>query len=60
MKKVKYIEEEMGEITLNLKNGTKTKMASKTIYTHYDDGTNDCKIIIEKPLRISGIAEEVK
>ena len=60
MKKIKNIKEELGYVTLNLKNGTKQKVLSKTVYTFYDDNTNDCRIEIEKPLDLRGNQQEVK
>ncbi len=59
MKKIKEIKEEMGKVTLNLKNGSKKVVSSKTVYTYYDDGTNDCKVIITKPLDLLGTQQEV-
>ena len=53
-KKIKNIEEEIGEVTINFKNGMKRTVPSKTIYTYYEDGTNDCKIEIPKPLDLFG------
>jgi len=53
-KKVKNIEEEISEVTITLKNGIKRNVPSKTIYTNYTDGTNDCKIEIAKPLDLFG------
>ena len=60
MKEVKEIIEEKGEVTLNLKNGDKKVVPSKTIYTYYTDGTNDCRIEMAKPLDLRGNQEEVK
>ncbi len=53
-KKVEKIVEEIGEVTIKLKNGIKRKIPSKTVYTYYTDGTNDCKIHIAKPLDLFG------
>ena len=59
-KKVKEIRTEIGDVTLNLKDGTKQKVPSKTIYTYYEDGTNDCKIEILEPIKLFGKSKEVK
>lgn len=53
-KKVEKIVDEIGEVTITLKNGIKRKIPSKTIYTYYTDGTNDCRIEIAKPLDLFG------
>lgn len=53
-KKVINIVEEIGEVTVTLKNGIKRTVPSKTIYTYYDDQTNDCRIEIAKPLDLFG------
>ena len=53
-KKIEKIVEEIGEVTIKLKNGIKRKIPSKTVYTYYTDGTNDCKIHIAKPLDLFG------
>ncbi len=59
MKQIKNIVEELGKATINLKNGIKEIVPTKTIYTYYDDGTNDCKVEIQKPLDLIGNQEEV-
>ena len=59
MKIVKEITEDLGEATLNLVDGTKRKVITKTIYTYYTDGTNDCEVKIQKPLDMMGKSEEV-
>ena len=59
MKKIENIVEEVVEVIFNLKNGKKKVVPSKTIYTYYDDGTNDCKIEIAQPLELRGNQEEV-
>ena len=60
MKEVKEIIKEDGEVTLNLRSGEKKVVPAKTIYTYYTDGTNDCRIEIQKPLDIKGNQQEVK
>jgi hypothetical protein len=59
MKKIKEIKEEIGEAVVNFKNGTKQKVLTKTIYTYYEDGTNDCKVILAKPLASNATAEKL-
>ena len=59
-KKVKEIKEELGYVTLNFKSGKKQEVPSKTIYTYYIDGTNDCKVEILNPLNLFGNTKEVK
>lgn len=60
MKKIKNVVEELGEATVNLRDGSKHKVPTKTIYTYYVDGTNDCRVEIQKPLDIRGNQQEVK
>lgn len=59
-KKVKEIKEELGYVTLNFKSGKKQEVPSKTIYTYYEDGTNDCTVEIVNPLTLFGKQEEAK
>lgn len=59
-KKIKEVKEEIGYVTLNYKNGKKQEVPSKTVYTYYSDGTNDCKVEILNPLNLFGITKEVK
>ena len=59
MKKVKNIIEEDGQGILTTKGGKKISMKTKTTYTYYDDGTNDCHVQILKPLSISEKNQEV-
>ncbi len=58
-KKVKEIKEEFGSVTINFKNGKKQEIPSKTIYTYYNDGTNDCKVEILDPLKLFSKSKEV-
>ena len=52
--KIIKVEEELAEATINLKTGEKVPVRTKTIYTHYESGKKDCKIIMEKPISLSG------
>jgi hypothetical protein len=58
MDKVTNIKEEIGEVTLTLKNGTKIITPSKTIYTEYASGRKDCTVQIQKPFELGGVAEQ--
>lgn len=46
------ITEEISKMELTLPDGTKTMIDAKTIYTYREDGTNDCTIILNKPLQM--------
>ena len=59
-KKVKEIKEEIGYVTINFKNGNKQEVPSKTVYTYYEDGTNDCRVEILNPLKLFGSSKEVE
>ncbi len=56
MDKVTNIKEEIGEVMITLRNGTKIVTPSKTIYTEYASGRKDCTIQIERPMELGGIA----
>ncbi len=58
-KKVKEIKEELGHVNINFKNGKKQQVRSKTTYTYYEDGTNDCKVEIQDPLKLFSESKEV-
>ena len=59
-KEIDRIEEEVGYVTINFKNGKKQEIPSKTIYTYYTDGTNDCKVEIADPLKLFSKSKEVE
>lgn len=58
MDEVIKVEEEKGEVTLNLKGGGKVKTPAKTINTYYKSGRKDCKIEIQTPIELMGRVEE--
>lgn len=55
--KIIKIEEEIGVVTLNLVDGSKTPIKAKTTYTHWQSGRKDCHVSMEKPLSMSGITK---
>ncbi len=56
MDKVTNIKEEIGAVTITLRNGTKIITPSKTIYTEYASGRKDCTVQIQKPMDLGGVA----
>ena len=57
---VKEIKEELGEVKFTPKGSKESQtLPAKTIYTYYTDGTNDCRLEIQKPLDIGGKTEEI-
>jgi len=58
-KKVTEIKEEMGFVKINFKSGKTQKVPAKTVYTYYEDGTNDCKVEILDPLKLFSKSKEV-
>jgi len=60
MDKVTNIKEEIGEVTITLRNGTKIVTPSKTIYTEYASGRKDCRVVIERPIDLIGVSENIR
>lgn len=58
MDKVTNIKEEIGEVTITLRNGTKIVTPAKTIYTEYESGRKDCTVQIQRPFELGGVAEQ--
>lgn len=56
MDKVVNIKEEIGEVTITLKDGRKFITPAKTIYTEYESGRKDCTVQIQKPMDLGGVA----
>lgn len=48
--KIVEIKEEMGTAIINLKSGQKIPVETKTTYTIYQSGRQDCNVHIIKPI----------
>ena len=57
--KIIKIEEETGMMSLNLIDGSKMPVKSKTIYTYWQSGRQDCAVEIERPLEMSGLQNKI-
>lgn len=52
MEQEPIITEELSTMYIVLKDGTRIPVNAKTIYTKHNDGTQDCKIELEKPVNL--------